>query len=128
MRRGSSPGIRLAVDDGETAVFDIVAAVFIDDGDVGGGGDAEGVAADDFLVVEADGAGDQREHALRDAGAGLEEAPLAAVLVGPGAPGLSDVGLGVEGLVVGGEALVCGFAAGHAGGYFRGGDPADVVE
>ena len=48
---------------------------------------------------------------MGDAGAGLEEAPLAAVLVGPASPGLGDVVQGVEGGVVVGVAFVGCLAA-----------------
>ena len=65
---------------------------------------------------EVDEAGYERERGVGYAGAGLEVAPLGTVLVGPGAPGLGDVGLGVEGGVVGVVAAVdVGSAVCHEG-------------
>ena len=107
VRRRRSPRVLLPVHKGQPGITDVVAAVSVDDGRVGRGGDVEGVAANDGFVLERDCAGDERQLGLGDAGAGLEVAPLAAVLVGPAAPGLSDVVLGVEGGVVVGEAFVC---------------------
>ena len=101
VRGGASPRIGLSVDDGQSVVADVVATVLIDDADVWLARDVEGVTADDLLEIEVDGAGDEGECALRDTGAGLEEAPLRAVLVWPAAPGLSDVVLSVEGLIMG---------------------------
>ena len=109
--RGGSPGVVFAVDEGQAVVADVVAAVGVDGGGVGRGGDVEGVAADEGFVGEGDGAGDEGELVGGDAGAGLEVPPLAAVLVGPAAPGLGEVVEGVEGCVVGGVALVRGLAA-----------------
>ncbi len=109
-RRHRPPGVGLAADDGEAIVGDVVAAVFVDGVDVGRGGDAEGVFADEGFVGEVEEAGDEGEFGFWDAGAGLKVAPLGAVLVGPGAPGLGEVVLGVEGGVVVAEALVLGLA------------------
>ena len=107
MRRRESPRVLLPVYERQSGITDVVAAIGVDDGRVGRGGDVEGVAADDGFEVEGDGAGDEGEFRLGDSGAGLEVAPLAAILVGPAAPGLFDIVSGVEGGVVGGEALVC---------------------
>ena len=104
--RRASPRVIFAVEKGEFVVVDGVAAVCVDGGGVGGSGDVEGVAADDSLVWEGDGAGDEGELVLGDRGACLEEAPLAAVLVGPASPGLGDVVHGVEGSVVRGVAFI----------------------
>ena len=126
--RCASPWILFPIDECESGIADIVAAVGVYDGDVRGSGDVEGVAADDGFVVEGDGAGDEGELGLGDVGAGLEEAPLAAVLIGPASPGLSNVVLGVEGGVVCGVAFVCCLAACNTGldeGYV---DVADEVE
>ena len=128
MRRRGSPGVLLPVYESQTGIADIVAAVLVDGSRVGRGGNVEGVAADDGFVLEGEGAGDEGELGVGDAGTGLEVAPLAAVLVGPAAPGLSDVVLGVVGGVVGGEAFVCRCAGDEAGlddGYV---EVADVVE
>ena len=105
-RRGA-PRVIFAVEEGEFVVADGVAAVGVDGGGVGGCGDVEGVAADDGFVGEGEGAGDEGELGLGDGGAGLEEAPLTAVLVGPASPGLGDVVQGVEGCVVRGVAFIC---------------------
>ena len=107
MRRRESPRVLLPVYERQSGIADVVAAVGVDDGRVWRGGDVEGVAADDRFVVDGEGARDEGELGLGDTGAGLEVAPLAAVLVGPAAPGLSDVVLGVEGAVMVGEAFVC---------------------
>ena len=105
--RRAAPRVIFAVEKGEFIVADGVAAICVDDGGVGGCGDVEGFAADDGFVGEGDGAGDEGELVLGDGGAGLEEAPLAAVLVGPASPGLGDVIQGVEGSVVRGVAFIC---------------------
>ena len=128
MGRRAPPRILLAVNECEAGVADAVAAVCVDGCGVGGRGDVEGVAADEGFVVEGDGAGDEGELGCGDGGAGLEEAPLGAVLVGPAAPGLGKVGLGVEGCVVGGVAFVCCFAACDAGLDEGCVDPGDEVE
>jgi hypothetical protein len=57
-RRDGSPGICLAADVRETRVGYIEAAVFVDDGDVGGLREVEGVAADGAFVGEGQEAGD----------------------------------------------------------------------
>jgi hypothetical protein len=75
-----SPGIPFSVDDGETGVGDAEAAVFVDGGYVGGSGDVECVFADKGFVGDVVGAGDEGELVGWDARAGLEEAPLSAVL------------------------------------------------
>jgi hypothetical protein len=75
-----SPRVPFAVDDGETGVGDAEAAVFVDGGYVGGRGDVECVFTDEGFVGEVVGAGDEWELVGGDAGAGLEEAPLCAVL------------------------------------------------
>jgi hypothetical protein len=80
MRSSWSPGVPFAVDDGETWVGDAEAAVFIDGGYVGGRRDVECVFADEGFVCEVVGAGDEGELVRGDARAGLEEAPLRAVL------------------------------------------------
>lgn len=51
-RRNRAPGVGLAADVRETRVGDVEAAVFVDDGDVGGVGEVEGVAADGAFVGE----------------------------------------------------------------------------
>ena len=51
-RRNGAPGVGLAADVREARVGDVAAAVFVDDGDVGGGGEVEGVAADSAFVGE----------------------------------------------------------------------------
>jgi len=58
----------------------------------------------------------------------LEVAPLGAVLVGPGTPGLGYVVLGVECSVVVAEALVLGLSRGGAGEDLGGVDVVDEVE
>ena len=125
MRRRPAPRILLPVDDGQPIVRDAVAAVLVDGVDVRRGGDVEGVAADGFREGEVDQAADEREDGARDAGAGLQEAPLGAVLVGPGAPGLRQVVLRVEGGVVG---VVAAVDVGCAGRDERFADPAGEVE
>ena len=125
VRRCSAPGILLAVYDRETVVRDMVAAVLVDGVDVGRGGDVEGFAADGFGEGQVDEAADEREDAGRDAGAGLQEAPLGAVLVGPGAPGLREVVLRVEGGVV---RVVAAVDVGGAGRHEGLADPAREVE
>ena len=115
MGRRASPGVIFSVDEGQSVVADIVPAVCIDNGGVGWSGDVERVAADDGLVFESDGAGDERELVLGDAGACLEESPLAAVLVRPAPPCLSDVVHGVEGGVVGGVAFIRCLPSSNAG-------------
>lgn len=126
VRTGAAPGILLAVDDGETVVADVVAAVAVDGGGVGRGGDVEGVAAHERIVVQGQEAGDEGEAGGGHAGAGLQVAPLGAVLVGPAAPeGLGEVVLRVEGLVVVAVGLVQGAAAGA--GVGGGEDRQDVV-
>jgi hypothetical protein len=79
---GSSwpPGVPFSVDDGETGVGDVEAAVFVDGGYVGRRSDVECVFADEGFVGEVVGAGDEGELVGGDAGAGLKEAPLSAVL------------------------------------------------
>lgn len=109
-RRHRPPGVGFTADDGQAVVGDVVPTVFVDGVDVGWGGDAEGVFADEGFVGEVEEAGDEGELVFGDAGAGLEVAPLGAVLVGPGAPGLGEVVLGVEGGVVVAEALILGLA------------------
>ena len=128
MRRRAAPGISLSVQERETVISDIVAAVRVDDVGAGRGGDVEGVAADDGFVVQSDGAGDEGQLRFRDVRARLEEPPLGAILVGPAAPGLRDVVLGVKGGVVGGVAVVGCFTAGEAGLDESDVDPVDVVE
>ena len=120
VRRRAAPRVIFAVEKGESVVADGVAAIGVDGGGVGGRGDVEGVAADDGFVGEGEGAGDEGKLVLGDGGAGLEEAPLAAVLVGPASPGLGDVVQGVEGSVVRGVAFICCLApcnTGLDGGY-----------
>ena len=104
--RRAAPRVIFAVEKGEFVVADGVAAVGVDDGGVGGCGDVEGVAADDGFVGRGESAGDEGELVLRDGGACLEEAPLAAVLVGPASPGLGDVVQGVESSVVRGVTFI----------------------
>ena len=53
MRGHPSPGILFAIDDGQTVVSDVVAAVFINRGHVRGGGEVEGVAADDGFILQS---------------------------------------------------------------------------
>ena len=115
MWRRRTPRIILAVQKRESVVANGVAAVGVDYSGVRGGGDVEGVAADEGFVGEGEGAGDEGQLGFGDGGAGLEEAPLATVLVGPAAPDLGDVVLGVEGGVVRGVAFVCCLASGDAG-------------
>ena len=104
--RRAAPRVIFAVEKGEFVVVDGVAAVGVDGGSVGGCGDVEGVAADDGFVGEGDGARDEGELVFGDGGAWLEEAPLAAVLVRPASPSLSDVVQGVESSVVRGVAFI----------------------
>ena len=125
VRRCSPPRILFPVYDGEPVVRDMVSAVLVDGVDVGRGGDVEGFAADGFGEGEVDEAADEREDGLGHAGAGLQEAPLGAVLVGPGAPGLGEVVLGVEGCVVCVVTAVDVVCAGRDEGLA---DPADEVE
>jgi hypothetical protein len=75
-----SPGVPFAVDDGETWVGDAEAAVFVDGGYVRGRRDVKCVVADEGFVCEVVGAGDEGELVRGNARAGLEEAPLSAVL------------------------------------------------
>lgn len=74
-RRGGAPGVGLATDDGEARIADGEAAEGVDGGSVGRAGDVEGVDADDGLVGEVDGAGDERQLRGGHAGAGLQVAP-----------------------------------------------------
>jgi hypothetical protein len=80
-RRNGSPGVCLAADVRETGVGDVKPAVFVDDGDVGGLREVEGVAADGAFVGEGEEAGDQGEGGGGDAAAGLEVAPVGGGLV-----------------------------------------------
>jgi hypothetical protein len=80
MRSSWSPGVPFAVDDGETWVGDAEAAVFVDGGYVRGRRDVKCVVADEGFVCEVVGAGDEGELVRGNARAGLEEAPLSAVL------------------------------------------------
>lgn len=128
VRRDATPGVLLAVDEGQARIGEVVAAVAVDGGGVRGVRNVEGVAADDGFVVEGDGAGDEGQLGRGHRCAGLQVAPLGAVLVGPAAPGLGDVVLRVEGGVVVGVAVVCGLAAGEAGLHEGGVDVADVIE
>ena len=125
MGRCSPPWILFPVYDRETVIRDVVSAVFVDGVDVGRGGDVEGFAADGFGEGEVDETADEGEDGFGDAGAGLQEAPLGAVLVGPGAPGLGEVVLRVECCVVRVVAAVDVVCAGGDEGL---GDPADEVE
>lgn len=128
VRRRAAPGVLLAVDEGQARITEVVAAVAVDCGGVRRKGDVEGGAADDGFVVEGDGAGDEGQLVFWHRGAGLQVAPLGAVLVGPAAPGLGDVVLGVECGVVGGIAFVCRLAACEAGLDEGRVDVADEVE
>ena len=121
----SAPGILFSVDDGETVIRDMVATVLVRKLEVWRGGDVEGFAADDGGEGEIDEAADEREDGFGHAGAGLQEAPLGAVLVGPGAPALGEVVLRVEGCVVRVVAAVDVVCAGRDERFF---DPADEVE
>ena len=56
--RDRTPRIRLATDDGEAVVVNIIAAVFVDGVDIRGRGDAKGVFADERFVREIEEAGD----------------------------------------------------------------------
>jgi hypothetical protein len=77
---GRAPGVLLAVDHGQPRVGDGEAAVLVDGVGVGRRGDVEGVDADDTLVLQGVGAGDERQLVLGYAGSGLEEAPFRADL------------------------------------------------
>jgi hypothetical protein len=106
MRGSRTPGILFSVYIRQTRVREVEAAVFVDAVDVGGSGDVECADADEGEVVEVEEPGDERELVFGNSGAGLQEAPFGAVLVGPRSPALVSVVLLVVGLVVGGVALV----------------------
>jgi hypothetical protein len=76
-----SPGVPFSVDDGETGIGNVEATVFVDGGYVGGRGDVKCVFADEGFVGDVVGAGNEWELICGDAGAGLEEAPLCAILI-----------------------------------------------
>ncbi len=128
MRRGPPPRIVLTVDKRQSRIANIVSAVLINNCGIGRGGYVERVAADDGFVLECDSAGDEGQLGLWDVGARLQEPPLAAILVGPAAPRLVDVVLGVKGCVVRGVAFVRGLAAFETGLHERDVDVADEVE
>lgn len=71
MRARFPPRILFTVDDREAIICDVEPAVFIDGGGVRRGGDVEGEAADEGVVVESQQAGYEGEFVGRDAGAGL---------------------------------------------------------
>ena len=80
-----APGVPLAIEERQTRVGDVISAVFVDALDVGRRGAVEGVAADEGRVFEIDGAADERNLVLGNAGSGLQVAPFGAVLVCPAA-------------------------------------------
>lgn len=93
MRRRGPPWILLTVYKCKARIRDFVAAVFVDCRQVGRRSDVECEIADGGAVRDVDGAGDEGQLGGGSAGAGLEVAPLGAVLVGPRTPGLGDVAL-----------------------------------
>ena len=103
----------------------MVPAVFVYRVNIGWASDIECFHAYGFGKGEVNKAGDEGEYGFWHAGAGLEEAPLRAVLVGPGAPGLAKVVLRIESGVVGVVAAVDVVGAGRDEGYI---DPACEVE
>ena len=69
MRRRVSPRVLLPVDQRQSGIANVVAAVGVDDGRVWRSGDVEGFAADDRFVLEGDGPRDEGEFGLGDTGA-----------------------------------------------------------
>lgn len=80
VRGGGTPGIDLPVYKCEAGIGDVEAAVLVDCGYVWRGRDVEGADADYGLVFEGVCTRDKRQDAFRNTGAGLEVAPLCAVL------------------------------------------------
>lgn len=125
MRTRHPPRILLPIHKRQTIIRDIIAAILINSVRIRRSGDIKSFTTDNCRKGEIYEAGYERERGIWYAGAGLEVAPLGAVLVGPGAPGLGDVGLGVEGCVVG---VVAGVDVRAAACYQGCADPACEVE
>ena len=110
------PRIPLPIDEREPGVRDVETSIFVNRGNVRGGGDVESFATSNGAVFNIDGAGNDRHDGLRGATACLPVAPLSAGLISPAAPGLGEIVALVFGIVVLGEAgiLVCGMATGDS--------------
>ena len=123
-----SPGVRRAINERETWVRNVVAAILVDSLKIGRGSNVEGFFTDDTLIGEVIGSRYQWKLIRRHSRPCLEESPLGAILVRPRAPGLRYIILGIEGRIVRAEALVLSIALRNTGCYLREVDIPYVIE